>query len=282
MVRIITDSSCDLTPEQAARLNVHVVALGVTFEDGTSYRDRVELSPEEFYRKLAACDKLPTTSQPPFSRWADLFEEAQEAGDDVVAVLLSGELSGTIQGARAAADLVGYPGVHIVDSQAAALSLNLLVRLAARLRDSGRTAAQIAETLEEEKKRVRPVALIDDLKYLHKGGRLPATVAVAGNLLGIKPVIILKDGKVKLAGKGRGLPGAYVSLFKLIDSEGGIDPDSGMVVGYTQNPRGAEPIQQYLTGNPKLPAAPLCHVGPAIGTHTGPRCAGIAFFAREN
>ena len=282
MVRIVTDSSCDLTPEQAARLNVHVVALGVTFEDGVSYRDRVELSPEEFYQKLAACEKLPTTSQPPFSRWADLFEEAQEAGDEVVAVLLSGELSGTIQGARAAADLVGWPGIHIVDSQAAALSLNLLVRLAARLRDQGRPAAEIAEILEQEKKRVRLVALIDNLKYLHKGGRLPATVAVAGNLLGIKPVIILKEGKVKLAGKGRGLPGAYVALFKLIDSEGGIDPDSGLVVGYTQNPRGAEPIQQYLTGRLRLPAAPLCQVGPAIGTHIGPRCAGIAFFAKES
>ena len=282
MVRILTDSAADFSEELARQLNVEVLPLGVTFEDGMAYRDRVDLQPEEFYEKLAACEKLPKTSQPNLGDVLTAFENARDAGDEMVAIFISSQLSGTYQSACMAADTVEYPGIHVVDSLNAAMGQHLLVRLAVRLRDEGFSATQIAARLDREKHRVCQLAIVDSLKYLHKGGRLPATVAVAGNLLGIKPVIILKDGKVKLAGKGRGLPGAYVSLFKLIDSEGGIDPDSGMVIGYTQNPRGAEPIQQYLTGNLKLPAASLCHVGPAIGTHTGPRCAGIAFFARES
>ena len=94
-------------------------------------------------------------------------------------------------------------------------------------------------------------------------------------------MVVLRDGNVKLAGKGRGLPGAYVTLFKLAEKQGGIDEKRGILVGYTYDTKGSEPIQRYLTGNMGLPAAPLCHVGPTIGTHVGPRCSGIAFFAKH-
>ncbi|MBQ5754214.1 MAG: DegV family protein [Oscillospiraceae bacterium] len=281
MIRIIADTACDLTPREAEQLQVQLVPLGLIFEDGTACRDRLDLAPEEFYKKLMDCKELPTTSQPSFSAWTDLFEEAAAAGDQVVAVLVSSRLSGTYQSALAAAQLLDAHHVYLVDSLAAALSQNLLVRLAAQLRDEGCSAAEIARVLEEKKHALRLVALIDDLKYLHKGGRLPATVAVAGNLLGIKPVISLREGKVKLAGKGRGLPGAYVALFKLLESEGGLDETMPVMPGYTFSPKGAEPIFRHLENNLRLKTDALCHVGPAIGTHVGPYCAGLAFFAKE-
>ena len=122
---------------------------------------------------------------------------------------------------------------------------------------------------------------MDSLKYLHKGGRLSGAVAVAGGLLGIKPVICLEDGKVKLAGQARGLPGAYVAMFKLIDEKGGIDPKMDYVVGYTAQKKRFEPVQQYLTGNLGLNGSTVCHVGPAVGTHIGPGAAGLCFFANK-
>ena len=122
----------------------------------------------------------------------------------MVAVLLSGALSGTLQSARLAAEMSGYEDqIFLVDSMTVTLAEQLLVRRAVALRDQGFTAAEIARTLDEEKKRIRLYAVVDTLKYLQKGGRLSAAVAVAGTLLGIKPVITVQDGKVGVVGKAR-------------------------------------------------------------------------------
>ena len=136
-VRILTDSAADLPEELARQLNVEVLPLGVTFEDGMAYRDRVDLQPEEFYEKLAACEKLPKTSQPNLGDVLTAFESARDAGDEMVAIFISSQLSGTYQSACMAADTVEYPGIHVVDSLNAAMGQHLLVRLAVRLRDEG-------------------------------------------------------------------------------------------------------------------------------------------------
>lgn len=158
MVRILTDSSADFSEELARQLNVEVLPLGVTFEDGTAYRDRVDLQPEEFYEKLAACEKLPKTSQPNLGDVLTAFENARDAGDEMVAIFISSQLSGTYQSACMAADTVEYPGIHVVDSLNAAMGQHLLVRLAVRLRDEGFSATQIAARLDREKHRVCQLA----------------------------------------------------------------------------------------------------------------------------
>lgn len=280
MIRILTDSTADILPHEAARLGVELVPLQVTFEDGISYRDGLDLTPDEFYTKLEACKELPTTSQPSPGQFLIHFEAARDAGDELIAILLSGKLSGTCQSAQIAATTCEYEGIHIVDSLNATLGLQLLVRLALRLRSEGKTAQEIVDTLETEKNRVRILAVVNDLKYFRKGGRLSGAEAFAGSILGIKPLVALRDGKVGLAGKARGMPGAYVQLFKMIDTEGGIDTDMDYLVGYTAHRRAAEPVTRYLTSNLGL-AEPECkHIGTVVGTHAGPGAAGIAFFVK--
>ena len=154
----------------------------------------------------------------------------------------------------------------------------LLVRLAVHLRDIGKSAVQIAATLEHAKEHLHLVAAIDDLKYLRKGGRLPAAVAVAGGMLGIKPLITLKEGKVAMAGKARGLPGAYVALFKKIEELGGINPRFDSLAGYTVSTREVAPIQTYLVDHLGLPEPLVRQIGCVIGTHAGPGAFGLAFF----
>ena len=281
MIRILTDSASDILPAEAATLGVDVIPLNVTLEDGTVIRDGVDLTPSEYYAHMAACKKLPTTSQPSPELFEKFYAEAAAAGDEVVGIFLSHELSGTYQCAKLAADLANVDNVVFVDSTNVCLGEALLVRLAVHLRDIGKSAVQIAATLEHAKEHLHLVAAIDDLKYLRKGGRLPAAVAVAGGMLGIKPLITLKEGKVAMAGKARGLPGAYVAMFKLIDEKGGIDPKMDYVVGYTAQKKRFEPVQQYLTGNLGLNDSTVCHVGPAVGTHIGPGAAGVCFFANK-
>ena len=278
MIRILTDSASDILPAEAEQLGVTVIPLNVTLEDGTVLRDGVDMTPSAYYEILAGCRKLPTTSQPSPELFENFFLEAAAAGDEVIGIFLSHALSGTYQCTKLAADMANVDNVLFVDSGHVCLSEALLVRLAVQLRDSGKTAGQIAAILEHAKEHLHLVAAIDDLKYLRKGGRLPAAVAVAGGMLGIKPLITIQDGKVAMAGKARGLPGAYVALFKKIEEMGGISPVFPALAGYTVSPREVTPIQTYLRDNLQQENLLVRQIGCVIGTHAGPGAFGIAFF----
>ena len=277
MIRILTDSASDILPAEAEQLGVTVIPLNVTLEDGTVLRDGVDMTPSAYYEILAGCRKLPTTSQPSPELFENFFLEAAAAGDEVIGIFLSHALSGTYQCAKLAADMANVDNVLFVDSGHVCLSEALLVRLAVQLRDSGKTAGQIAAILEHAKEHLHLVAAIDDLKYLRKGGRLPAAVAVAGGMLGIKPLITIQDGKVAMAGKARGLPGAYVALFKKVEEMGGISPAFPALAGYTVSPREVTPIQTYLRDNLQQEDLLVRQIGCVIGTHAGPGAFGIAF-----
>ena len=281
MIRILTDSASDILPAEAEQLGVTVIPLNVTLEDGTVLRDGVDMTPTVYYGVMARCHKLPTTSQPSPELFQRFFLEAAAAGDEVVGIFLSHELSGTCQCARLAADMANVDNVLFVDSENVCLGESLLVRLAVQLRDAGKTAGQIAATLEHAKEHLHLVAVIDDLKYLRKGGRLSAAAAVAGGMLGIKPILAVMEGKVALAGKARGLPGVYVALFKKIDEMGGIHPGYTPLLGYTVNHRELQPLLTYLQDNLHLDAPLVRQIGCVIGTHTGPGAFGIAFFDKE-
>ena len=278
MIRILTDSASDILPAEAEQLGVTVIPLNVTLEDGTVLRDGVDMTPSAYYEILAGCRKLPTTSQPSPELFENFFLEAAAAGDEVIGIFLSHALSGTYQCAKLAADMANVDNVLFVDSGHVCLSEALLVRLAVQLRDSGKTAGQIAAILEHAKEHLHLVAAIDVLKYLRKGGRLPAAVAVAGGMLGIKPLITIQDGKVAMAGKARGLPGAYVALFKKVEEMGGINPAFPALAGYTVSPREVTPIQTYLRDNLQQEDLLVRQIGCVIGTHAGPGAFGIAFF----
>ena len=281
MIRILTDSASDILPAEAEQLGVTVIPLNVTLEDGTVLRDGVDMTPTEYYGVMAQCRKLPTTSQPSPELFETFFLEAAAAGDEVIGIFLSHELSGTYQCAKLAADMANVDNVLFVDSENVCLGESLLVRLAVHLRDSGKTAGQIAAALEHAKEHLHLIAAIDDLKYLRKGGRLPAAVAVAGGMLGIKPLISIKEGKVAMAGKARGLPGAYVALFKKIEELGGINPAFAAQAGYTVSTREVAPIQNYLSENLQVEEPLVRQIGCVIGTHAGPGAFGIAFFDKS-
>ena len=180
MIRIVTDSAADLTAAELSAPGVFVVPLSVTFADGTTQLDDGTMTKDEFFVRLAEDSKLPRTSQPSPASFMQVYEEAAAAGDEVLVITIAQKLSGTYQCAHLAAADVGLQA-HIVDSEAASQGEALLVREAVRLRDEeGLTAEEIAAVLEQFKKRVRIVAVVDSLKHLQKGGRLPAAVALVG------------------------------------------------------------------------------------------------------
>ncbi|MDD3428742.1 MAG: DegV family protein [Oscillospiraceae bacterium] len=279
-IRILTDSTADLTAQQAADLNVEVIPLKVMF--GTQeFLDGVTISVEEFYEKMVSSAKLPTTSQPSPAQFLAHFEAAQEAQDEVIVLTISSAISGTYQSANIAKETCGYEKIYLIDTATATLGAQLLVLLAVKLRQQGLSAQEIALELETQKYNICLLAFVDDLKYLKRGGRLSGAGAVAGTLLGIKPIVEVAEGKVVVAGKARGLPGAYVNIFKLMETRGGVDEAYPVCVGYTGERQSVEPFYRYITNNLKLSKPYISPIGSVIGVHAGPGAGGIAFFKKN-
>ncbi len=220
-IRIITDSASDITQEQAAAWGITVLPMTTVFGE-EQYLDGVTMSHEEFFRKLIETDVLPGTSQISPYQYETAFREAREAGEQALCITISVKLSGSYQSAVIAAE--EQEGcVTLVDSNNVCIGQRILVLLAVRLRDEGKTAAQIARVLEEQKKKIRLIALLDTLEYLKRGGRISSAAAFAGTLLSIKPVIAIEDGEVKLLGKARGSKNSSNLLTRYIDEAGSID-----------------------------------------------------------
>lgn len=278
-VRIITDSTVDL-PE-SKRQAVTVVPLPIRFGDD-EFLDGVTLTKRQFYEKLVESDALPTTSQASPASFQKVFEEVTRAGDTAVVITLSSKLSGTYQSACLAAE--DYPGIFVVDSQSATTGSGVLAELALRLADEGRTAADIAATLTEKREDICLIAMLDTLEYLKKGGRISKTVAFAGGLLNIKPVVSVTDGMVVLEGKARGSRQGNNLLVQKIREWGGIDFDLPILLGYTglsdvlleKYVEDSQSLWQEAGGVPE--STMVCSV---IGTHVGPGAVVASFFRKH-
>ena len=277
--RIIVDSTADLMPE--IRERVHTVPLTVHFGD-EEYIDGVTIDHKTFYERLVESDVLPTTSQAAPDAFMKEFEKAKLAGESAVVITVSSNFSGTYQSAMIAAE--DYEHIHVVDSGSAAMGSGILVELALRLLDEGKSAAEIAAALEEARKKVVIVALVDTLEYLKRGGRISKTVAFAGGILNIKPVLSVADGEIRMLGKARGSKMGNNLLVQEIDKAGGIDFGKPVLLGYTGISdallrKYIEDSQHIWKGN--LEEIRYTTVGSVIGTHAGPGAVAVAFFKNE-
>lgn len=281
-VRLIIDSASDLTKEQADALGIMYVSLKTIFGE-EEFSDGVTLSHRQFYEKLIESDCMPTTSQIPPAEYEALYQSVKENGDTAVVITLSSKLSGCFQSANIARD--GYEDcIRIVDSENVSIGEQILVQYACRLLREGKTAAEIAAVLDQRKKYIRVVALLDTLEYLKRGGRISATAAFAGNLLSIKPVIAIKDGEIDILGKARGSKNGNNMLREEIQKTGGVDFTLPFCLGYT----GLDDtmLKKYIADNDTLwkghvDALPVTTIGSTIGTHAGPGAIGVAFYTTE-
>ena len=274
--RIIVDSTADLMPDFKSR--VQTVPLTVHFGE-EEFIDGVTIDHKTFYEKLIESDVLPTTSQATPDAFMQEFDKVKEAGDEAVVITLASSLSGTYQSATIAAE--DYENIYIVDSQTAAMGSGILVELAVKLLDEGKSAKEIAEILEEEKKKIIVVALVDTLEYLKKGGRVSKPVAFAGGLLNIKPVLSVIQGEINMLGKARGSKMGNNLLVEEIGKAGGIDFSKPVLLGYSGISDAL--LQKYIEDSRHIWEGNLdeiryTSVGSVIGTHAGPGAVVVAFF----
>ena len=276
---IITDSASDITEKEAEEMDIRLVWLKTKFSDG----DFPMKTEEDFYRffdKLAEEKDLPMTSQPSPEEYLEFFEEAKSKDEEVLVLTLSSGLSGTINAANLAKQMSEYDKIWIIDSEQAIITQRFLVQKAVELRKEGKTTEDIVEILEDLKKRVTVCGMLDTLTYLRKGGRIPAALAVVGNMLHIKPVIELKDKTLTMLGKARGRSGGTKYLWKEFESYD-IDREEPVYFGYTSDREIGEKFMMDTVEKYGLKNYKLYPVGGIIGTHVGPACVAISFVKKS-
>ncbi len=281
-IQIITDSASDISQAEAKALNIDVLPLKTIFGE-EEYLDGVTIDHVAFYNKLIESDVLPTTSQlSPFD-FEKAFRSAVENGNEVICITVSSKLSGCYQSANIAAE--DFPGkVTVVDSLSVAIGERNLVDLAVQERNAGKHCAEIVAYLNEMTSKLRLIALVDTLEYLKKGGRVSSATAMAGTLLGIKPVIAVENGAIAMLGKARGSKNGNNLLMSLVERSGGIDFSLPFSLAYS----GLDDtlLRKYISDSASLYDGKATHlpvhtIGSTIGTHAGPGAIAVAFFSNQ-
>ncbi len=277
MVRIITDSAADFEPHELARLNITCIPLTVSF-GGQDYHENIDLSKSRFYELLLSSGQLPKTAQPSPQHLLDLFEDAKAAGDEALYITISSGISGTYQNALMTHSLAESELCHVFDSRNATGGQRQILEYAVRLRDAGKTAAEIVAALEDIRSRIVLYACMDTLEYLYKGGRISQTTYKLGTLANIKPIITVEpDGSIGVPAKAMGMRKGMDYLCKRVEAIA-RDPEFPLYVMYTNNRSVAETLAARLAAcGFEIPDDRIIQVGAAIGSHVGPDACGLVY-----
>ena len=280
-VRIVTDSTADLTPDEATALGVTIVPLTVFFGD-ESFLDIVELDSATFYEKLQKTKDLPGTSQPsPASFQAAYMRLIEEGADGIISVHLSSKLSGTYQSACTARDTmpaeVRKVPIEVIDSLSVSGGMAYAIKKAANEAMQGLSLEEIKSNLIGCLSRTRIFAVLDTLEYVKRGGRIGAARALLGNMLSVKPIITLKDGEVVPVEQPRTRNKAYARVAQLVSE---LAPFEGLMIAESNNEVGAQLEEALKTIYPA--SIQRYNLGATLGTHTGPGTVAVIVVSLEH
>ncbi len=273
-VRIVSDSACDLPPALCADLGIEIVPLTIRF-GADELVDRVELTTEAFWKRLARSTVLPETAAPSVGAFEATFRKLHEGGaDGIVCINLSSRMSATMQSAQIAAKgLDGVCPVTVIDSKSASMGIGMQCMEAVRVANAGGDLAAVAAAVESARARSHILFTVDTLEYLRKGGRIGGAQAMLGSMLSIKPVIQVKDGAVEPAGKVRTRSKALRFVVDRVKEA----PVEKLCVLHAQAPDVSEFVAML---EPIVPNTEIVvgTIGPVVGVHTGPAAIGVTWF----
>ena len=272
MIRVVTDSTSDLLPVDAERLGVDVVPLTVRFGD-EQFRDGIDLTPEQFYRRLPNTPVQPSTSQPTPEQFAEVYRRHVSAGDSVVSVHISAKLSGTLQSASLAAQEFPDGAVRVVDSTTVSAGMQFLVRGALADITAGADADAVVASIERRRDRVGVYVLLDTLTYLQRGGRIGRAQGLLGGILNVKPLLKVFDGEVHPEARVRS---RQQGITKLVELAAAQRPLEGLAVFHCGAPELLELIEPKLRADHPGMTIIEGQLGAVVGTYSGPGGVGIA------
>jgi DegV family protein with EDD domain len=279
MIHVVTDSTASLPPELVEECGIHVVPQIVNF-GGETFRAGVDLSIDEFYRRLAAASDLPTTSQPSAGDFSELFARLTADGSSVLAIVVSNELSGTYLSAQGARGMLPDADIHVIDSRSVSAPLGFMVVEAARMARAGADIEAIKARVAQMGAAFHIYFLVDTLEYLRRGGRIGGAAALLGTALRLKPILSIQNGRVEPFERVRTKAKATARLMDLVRL--GLDPGRdgkiylAMIHGDAYDRASAlhaELVQEFRPAETML-----IDLTPAIATHSGPGVLAVAYY----
>jgi DegV family protein with EDD domain len=266
---VVTDSTADLPDEWRQRYGIEVVPLKVLFGQET-FRDRVDMTDEEFFKRLAASTTLPTTSAPSPGEFADAYRRLAADHEGCISIHIGAQLSATAEAARVGASSVEGFRVEVVDSETVSMPIAFLCRIAAECA----TLDDAVAAVEQRVPKARVLALLDTLRYLEMGGRLSRAQAMIGTMLDLKPLLLVKDREIKPVDRVRTRSRAMTRMVDFFKSD---EPVEHVAVMHAQAPDDAERIAAELRAESPDREVTVGQIGCVLGTHTGPKALGIVY-----
>jgi DegV family protein with EDD domain len=278
-VKVVTDSVSDLPPALAADFGISIVPAKVLF--GTEqFSDGVDITTDEFFRRLTSSAKLPTTSQPSVGDFVQVFDSVGENADGIVCVTVSSQVSGTYNSAvQAREQTAAACPIEIVDSMQASMGQGLVALATARSAQSGADLSAVVDAANDALARAHLLGLLDTLEYLQKGGRIGRARALVGTLLKVKPIITVQDGVVHEFGKERTRAKGLAKMREFAEQQAPLEEASVM---YTTSDAGLEGLTSALTDALPTGKRPvIARMGPVLGTYVGPNAVGLALLTAQ-
>jgi DegV family protein with EDD domain len=265
-VKIITDSTADVPPAIAKKLGIVVIPQYLIF-GSECYKDRVDITDDEFYDRLVNDSIQPTTSQPSPQEFVSLYNETGKNADGIVSIHISSKMSGTSQSAEQASKLTeaGCP-IEVIDSQQVAIMLGMVTIAAAKMAKEDKTVEEITAAAREMLNHVHPLVLFDTLEYLARGGRIGRAKALVGALLNVKPLLTIKDGEFAPAAQVRSRAKGKEKLLEFIK---GFKDIEELYVVYSSDKNEAVEFSKTIKDFPQKNIQ-FSRLGPVVGSHTGP------------
>lgn len=278
---LVTDSTCDLSPEMISQHDIRVIPLKVVFGEEV-LEDGVNCNGELVFNKVKEKGTLPSTSAASPGDFAELFGNLVQEGNKVLYIGISSDFSSTLQSAKIAADDLPEGSVEIVDSRNLSTGIGILVMRAAKLREEGKSLKETAEAIRALTDKVRTAFVIETLEYLYKGGRLNALSHMIGSMLKIRPLVKVVDGRMIVGEKIRGSikKGFDVMIERVLADKANIDP-SLVFVTHAGAKEAAEQIKAKLEQELSVDEIAITEAGSVISTHCGPGTAGIIYMSKE-
>lgn len=276
-VAIVTDSTATIPSDLVKKYQIKVIPQCLIWEEKT-YRDGIDITPREFYERLKNSKDLPTTSQPSAGEFFEFFSKVAEGYDEILGIFISDELSGTVDSARAARDMLPELNIEIIDSRSASMGLGFITLAAARSIEQGQNLSETADIAKKLVPLAKAIFVVDTLEYLHRGGRIGGAKRLVGSMLSIKPVLHLEDGRIEPLASLRTKRKAIDRALEIVSQDvAGKGPIHACVIHAAAPQEAAEfqgRVKQLITPVELL----VCELSPVVGTYTGPGLVGLAYY----
>lgn len=281
-IAIVTDSTAYLPEEIISTYHINVVPLVVIWGEET-FLDNVEMGPEEFYKRLSTAAQMPSTSQPTILAFYDIFKKLHAEGYDILTIVISSALSGTLDSAFQAKKMLPDVNIALVDSQSTSLPMAFMVLAAARAAKTGMPLEECVKVVETVRDHTQVFFALDTLEFLHRGGRIGGASRFLGTALKLKPILILEDGKIEALEKVRTSKRAHERLIELVEAEvSNKSPINFLGVVHAAAEETAQELLKVVEQKFEPDELMFATLSPVLGTHTGPGTIGIAYVAGVN